>query len=775
MKLTCSYSLDAKIQRQFQTLQDNHPTIRLSGENQTEVESISREIDVVVQARLDELSTMLSLSDDDKKIWRMELTRVKNRTYLWVYLVFDVIKEDTAIFSQGNLRDNIRNLPKTVEAAYDKILRKSPQIDRAKKLLRIVVAANRPLSLHEMAVALAITENHRSCSDLEAELLSPKVLRRTIREACGLFVTIVHSRIYLLHQTAREFLVQPLSSESVDSAESLAWHHSLCLMESNRVLSEICISYLLLADFAQPVINPDPDQSDGQYILLDYSAKNWAGHFRQAHAKTRKSTVSLASRLCDTNLQVCSAWFQRFWTSIGSEYPEGFSPLMLASYFGLRQVVDLLLKAKNSNITSRDATYGRSALSWASENGHATVVESLLHQVPKYKVVLRDWSSMLSTIINAKDILDRTPLLYASIHGHTSIVEMLIEKGANVNCEDGYGQTPLAWAVHNGNETTVELLLQRGAKHDSKAKRLESKDSKGRTALLRAAGHGHEAVATMLVERGADIEAKDKDGRTPLIHAVISGHAAVATMLVEQSADVESKDKNGQTPLIHSACFGHTAIASMLLERGADVEPKDKDGRTPLTHAARYGHEVMATMLLERGTDIEGKDNDGRTPLLHAARHGHRRVATMLIERGAEVETRDNDKRTPLLHAARYGHTVVATMLVERGADVEAEDRDGRTPLLHAARHGHTVVATMLVERGADVEATDKDGRTPLLRATSSGHTAVATMLVEKGADIEAKDNDGQTPLLHAISSGYTAVIMMLLTKGADIEAKDSS
>lgn len=170
----------------------------------------------------------MGLSEKDRQILETELLAIEHRTYLWVYLIFDVIEGDSTIFTEADFRENIRKLPKTVEAAYDKILRRSCHVERARKLLHIVVAADRPLSLKEMAIALAIAENHRSYGDLENELLSPDVLRRTIREACGLFVTVKASMVYLIHQTAREFLIQPLSSQSANSVQPfLKWEHSL--------------------------------------------------------------------------------------------------------------------------------------------------------------------------------------------------------------------------------------------------------------------------------------------------------------------------------------------------------------------------------------------------------------------------------------------------------------------------------------------------------------------------------------------------------------------
>ena len=50
--------------------------------------------------------------------------------------------------------------------------------------------------------------------------------------------------------------------------------------------------------------------------------------------------------------------------------------------------------------------------------------------------------------INQFDDTGATPLHYAALHGHRSIVRMLIEKGADINLADKeFGATPTGWAI----------------------------------------------------------------------------------------------------------------------------------------------------------------------------------------------------------------------------------------------------------------------------------------------------------------------------------------
>lgn len=148
-----------------------------------------------------------------------------------------------------------------------------------------------------MALALTIKESHRSYNELELE--PEGRFRNTVRELCGLFVTIIDSKIYLLHQTAREFLVRktPLHPENPPDYNNChpQWKFSLWLGDSNRILAEICIWHLMFTDFETSLsTNRGGDKYINDNIFLDYSAKNWAVHFRKVDVRVVASDSTRA-------------------------------------------------------------------------------------------------------------------------------------------------------------------------------------------------------------------------------------------------------------------------------------------------------------------------------------------------------------------------------------------------------------------------------------------------------------------------------------------------
>ena len=569
------------IRRGFYPLECELPTIHLSGESEEEVDKISREIDLVIESRVADVGGGLGLLQEEQRVLREELTRAPNRTYLWVHLIFDVLT-NSIIDRLDNLQSILKAIPKTVDAAYDRILLKSPDAKQAKKILHIIVGAARPLTLEEMALALAIKPHHRSINDLK---LGPEDrIRHNIRQYCGLFVVVVDSKVYLLHQTARKFLVPPLSQgpsmAPCHNDGTLLWKFSLHPRESGRILAEICMQRLSLSDFSLQDLKTSANNE--QYIternFLGYAAVFWADHFRRSDLEKSDSLVKRALSYFNPKFPVSIAWFEIYQTFATGNTPRSFIPLVVASFFGVGVVVQRLLEA------GADA--------------------------------------------NAQDKDGWTPLHWASSDGHEAVVQRLLEAGADASVQDEGGWTPLHWASSNGQEAVVQRLLEAGT--DTSAK-----DKTGWTPLHWASSNGHEAVVQRLLEAGTDASAKDKTGWTPLYGASSNGHEAVVQRLLVAGADASIQDKSGRTPLYGASSNGHEAVVQRLLVAGADARIQDKSGWTPLHGACRIGHEAVIQRLLEAGADANALDKDGWTPLRWASRNGHEAVVQRLLEAGA--------------------------------------------------------------------------------------------------------------------------------------------
>lgn len=93
---------------------------------------------------------------------------------------------------------------------------------------------------------------------------------------------------------------------------------------------------------------------------------------------------------------------------------------------------------------------------------------------------------------------NRSALIVACSRGLTSIVNFLLQEGANLGSADSYGYTALMWACDNGHKEIVDLLLDAGAEPNTM-------DQKGYTPLMMAAYSGYTSIAAALINHGANI------------------------------------------------------------------------------------------------------------------------------------------------------------------------------------------------------------------------------------------------------------------------------
>lgn len=147
-------------------------------------------------------------------------------------------------------------------------------------------------------------------------------------------------------------------------------------------------------------------------------------------------------------------------------------------------------------------------------------------------------------------------------------------------------------AVKAGDASAVQVLLDKGAD-------IEAKEMDGRTALIVAAVQGRAAMLELLLDKGANIEATDYEGRTALMDAVfLSSTSDTTRLLLEKGAKVEARDNNGRTALYWAVSWGKGKV-KLLLEKGADIEAKDKFGSTPLSVANQSGPVELVDLLEE--------------------------------------------------------------------------------------------------------------------------------------------------------------------------------
>ncbi|TLS24805.1 hypothetical protein PpBr36_08864 [Pyricularia pennisetigena] len=398
------------------------------------------------------------------------------------------------------------------------------------------------------------------------------------------------------------------------------------------------------------------------------------------------------------------------------------------------------------------------------------------------------------------------PVGIAVMRNATSIIDLLIERGYDVNPRKGIEQPDLINIIAIwGTPELIRLLYTNGLNP-------EALDDFGETVVQRAAewgcylvldtllgladlgqylryGSTHPLVTTarrgyaksneILLNHGADPNANDERGNA-LKCAILSGNWRVCQQLFEQpTLDVDHGGSDGKAPLL-VAIGGkwEKEIIRGLLERGANIEVREPGEwkRTCLLLASSRvlpdgegsSTDKVINILLKYGADITARDSEGWTSLFTAVTFRPVEVVQQLIDAGSDVAVVcGSDKHTPL-HEAAYRPEVLPALLA-RGLDPSIKGVAKYCPLEIAASKSAAALRLMLNSPLENQAALSNS----LLMAVLYGNEESAGLLLEAGADVNYVDSEGMLLLSYAVHKGYDAIVQLLLEFRPDVNARD--
>nr|XP_008302606.1 PREDICTED: inversin-A-like [Stegastes partitus] len=178
-----------------------------------------------------------------------------------------------------------------------------------------------------------------------------------------------------------------------------------------------------------------------------------------------------------------------------------------------------------------------------------TGTEILLEAMSKDKVHLARFvlDALDGEIVDSKTESAQTPLISSVLlpDGRTrcKFAELLLQRGASVNCQDGTGRTALSYACEKGYLDAVKILVRNNADP-------EIVDSWGNTALMYAAVAGHSPVVEFLVRAfkrlGLQIDRQNKVGNSAIEVAKFLGHTDCISALTHNPKKSREADGGAQ-------------------------------------------------------------------------------------------------------------------------------------------------------------------------------------------------------------------------------------
>jgi len=410
--------------------------------------------------------------------------------------------------------------------------------------------------------------------------------------------------------------------------------------------------------------------------------------------------------------------------------------------------------------------------------------------------------------VNINEIFDDgfTALMHAVFRGNQTMVEALVDSGADMNIADHAGFTPLMHASYLGgvyDQYIVRSLCRLGADMDKV-------NLKGRSPLIIAAKKNHPAIVYELLQYKPNLDLTDNNGMSALMYACKLGSVEVVRMLCERGADVSTinivapyigsdndgisdedyiailkilytsgvdinqTNSNGQTALIHNVRASDIEVVRALCELKADVNLADRKGKTALYYACKKGDFSIVEELCKNGADVDVIDVISWEPSKYLTDSQYCNIISILSQHSVDINTVDVEGQNLIHQACKLLRTERIEMLYRAGVEINHADKNGITPLMFTiAKHSHVpgnlAIVQALCRLGADVNITDKAGSNALIWAVKKKFIDAMPILKESSIDLDHMDRYGMTALMYAVHSGNVDIVRTLCELGADV------
>mmetsp|Transcript_51915 Transcript_51915/g.150841 ORF Transcript_51915/g.150841 Transcript_51915/m.150841 type:complete len:408 (-) Transcript_51915:88-1311(-) len=257
---------------------------------------------------------------------------------------------------------------------------------------------------------------------------------------------------------------------------------------------------------------------------------------------------------------------------------------------------------------------GRAALHLASSSGCAGLVRMLAEN-----------SADLSLGVASEAPF--TALHLAGLHGHNTVLRVLLDARAEPNPPSEHLEPPLCRCAGDGNTEAVRLLLKARAHVDTYGSCDESNLEAATvtfSALLRATERNADSpVVEELILGGANLAAMDSDLNQPLHVAVRKGNLRVVRCLLDARADPNCANQSLRTPMHNAVVNGDARAITLLVQFEGDLQMQDDGGKTPLDLVEDHMTQLLLGKLVrERG----GAASKSSTPPALCASPGRYRL-----------------------------------------------------------------------------------------------------------------------------------------------------
>jgi ankyrin repeat protein len=155
--------------------------------------------------------------------------------------------------------------------------------------------------------------------------------------------------------------------------------------------------------------------------------------------------------------------------------------------------------------------------------------------------------------------------------------------------------TALMNAINKNNISLVEQLIQNGADVDEL-------DGNQDSPLVIAAYKGYDEIVKILLEKGADVRAVDPGMKATALHAAAyAGQMEAARLLINFHIDINKQGPyNGYTALHDAIWQNNIDVVKLLLDSGADLNLLSNDGKSALDFAKSKNRKEIIKLIQDK-------------------------------------------------------------------------------------------------------------------------------------------------------------------------------
>ena len=505
----------------------------------------------------------LDLEGEELAQMQRDIVAKANGIFLWVVLVVGILQEDVIRARFHAMQSRLREIPEGLPDLFKTIiLRDNEHKEEFLLCLQWVLYAWRPLTLKEWYFAMMAGVDGRlewteGVTDLRMEtflLSSSKGLAELTKGK--------RTTAQFIHESVRDFLIDQGGFAEICS------NHELLESIAHEQLKHCCLRGMafnlprqLKQDKARKQLLTEEERSSlrARYPFAEYATTYVLHHANQA-------AVDICQQHFLTSDLVMSDWLSRF-NAFQKNKPNVYSdmpslwylcaernlarliaqptdsllpglqqryrtPLIAAIVLSSWEVLRVFLKDLDIPNTEETITEVRSKAKfvlsppsllsipwlWALRNGLNYLSKHLLTPVPEETIKA-----------HSRGLVDA--LQAASRDGNKEVVQLLLDKDANVNAQGGFYGNALqgACALWGGNKEVVQLLLDKDAN-------VNAQGGQYGNALQAALQGGHKEVVQLLLDNNANVNAQSGECGNALQAASWRGNEEVVQLLQEHGA-----------------------------------------------------------------------------------------------------------------------------------------------------------------------------------------------------------------------------------------------